>query len=753
MKKPFALLTALFCFGFIEDRSFTQDLKKKFEQYQITHRPSSLELYFNQPSYFAGDSVYFATQYTDVQSGLPIQGKDLIHLLLINKHDSVIIHERAIINNGLGSHVFVLPNILAPGSYSLCAYTNWQRNQGENSFFRMTFLVEGEALFKSATGIKYFLRTKSLINGVSNEVTVLTVPSVGVKIVTQDYKEVASAATNEFGLATLKFNPKKEDQYALALDNGEKGIIKEPVVDGITIENSSVSGNNEISVRISPNWVPAEEYFFIVENRTGILQLKPIPVNGTKEMKILPPMGLEGLLIAHVINKSGEIVCTTKVMEGNVKPIGGIKLDKNSYGPREKVDVNVLLQDQNADVLEGRFCVRVIHHDLFAHALDQQPFYLRSNSKEVTTQCLNTDLVKTPYTNWEMVLKGNKPEHKRESTIVISGNAKNGDNEKLLPDSTKIMFFFQNQTLGYETYVKSGRFSLPVLFEIDHHDNIFLSAKDKLHSFNNIFIELHPYTMPTMSYNYGLVHPVLSSAVNPHYKHNSLKQKVNKSYQYYVTANQPIPAVDYGAIIEDELGEPDYTVTMSDYLVLPTMPDIVKELLKSVEYRKFKERERIRVYVTNYNPQKSGDPLYVIDGKLSKDSHDFLTIDPADLIDIKVYRDGNKIFRFGSLSADGVIIVKTRKPTKVKQKNTLLFQGVLPNVALQKQKKISLDLPDLRSSLYWNPNIEIGQDGSADFSFYTADDLGSYVIQIMGTTRTGAPFLLQKQFMVARSSN
>ncbi|HEY5463880.1 MAG TPA: hypothetical protein VIJ95_11540, partial [Hanamia sp.] len=40
--------------------------------------------------------------------------------------------------------------------------------------------------------------------------------------------------------------------------------------------------------------------------------------------------------------------------------------------------------------------------------------------------------------------------------------------------------------------------------------------------------------------------------------------------------------------------------------------------------------------------------------------------------------------------------------------------------------------PDLRSTIYWNPEIKTGKDGNASFDYYNADGTGTYKVTIEG---------------------
>jgi hypothetical protein len=44
---------------------------------------------------------------------------------------------------------------------------------------------------------------------------------------------------------------------------------------------------------------------------------------------------------------------------------------------------------------------------------------------------------------------------------------------------------------------------------------------------------------------------------------------------------------------------------------------------------------------------------------------------------------------------------------------------------------------DLRATIFWNPNVTTGKDGSVEIYFYTSDNVGDYVMIIEGITDEG----------------
>lgn len=753
MKKLAVVFISLMLIAFSADDTLIQRVKNGFQQFQTIYKPAQIDIFFNQPSYFPGDTVFFAARYSSTQNGSVILGRELLHFNLIDQNDSIIFHERAVIDNGEGSYQLFLPKELNAGNYKFYAYTNWMRNLGIRTFYKSEFVIEGIKIPVQLSKLKYFLNQKHLVAGVINELYVRTISNGLVKILSKDNDLVASSLANEDGLAILKFIPDQGTQYDIISSEEEKIRVREAIINGIAIQQTFVDGEWQVTLKASPNFHPQEEHALVIYNEASIILVKSVIPAELGTTKLVLPLGANGIVRADLVNSEGEVVNSIQWSIPKKNVIGQINLSNLSFSPRQRVSVDFKLLDRNTGFLDGNFSVRVIHQGLFQHALKQEyslsnyPAGLNFDNKETSHLSRNSSL------DWKRVLRfEKKPEFEKESAIQLSGRVVTELDGKPLPDSTRIMLFFQNRAYGYETYVKNGLFSLPILFDVDHHDNIFFTANRKGTSFEKLSIAMNPLESLVFDHDSSIDEGVKEFIKNEHYEYNNLKLKITESYNYFANVGKPASSPSFSSSIEEELGDPDYSLAMSNYLVLPSMADVVKELLKSVEYRKVNGKERIRVYVTNYNPKNSGTPLFIIDGKLSKDVQDFLSIDPLDVVSIKVFRDRNKLFRFGSLSADGVILVQTKRTVQLTQHNTVRFHGLLPKSKrfLIHQSESNSDRPDLRSCLYWNPNIIIGEKGIANFSFWTADDIGVYLIQIQGFTKSGDTFTLSQEFDVRK---
>src|SRR5690606_17771481 len=144
-----------------------------------------------------------------------------------------------------------------------------------------------------------------------------------------------------------------------------------------------------------------------------------------------------------------------------------------------------------------------------------------------------------------------------------------------------------------------------------------------------------------------------------------------------------------------------------------------------------------------YSPRSPNMPMQVIVDGLYLDGEALSMIPVFDVASVEVLRRPGTLGIYGSMGAGGVIIVTTKRgggdysadlytPGIV----TPSSQGLYEISTFQSPDYSQADSlnhrPDLRSTIYWNPNIITTETGHAAFDFYTADEPGTYRIVVEG---------------------
>ena len=207
---------------------------------------------------------------------------------------------------------------------------------------------------------------------------------------------------------------------------------------------------------------------------------------------------------------------------------------------------------------------------------------------------------------------------------------------------------------------------------------------------------------------------------------------------------------------EDELGGADFSVNAQEYLVFPTMEEMIREILPFVQHRKRGEKVTVRLILLEgtLNSVPKSEPLFIIDGVMSKNTELFLSLKPADILTVKVVRDRAKLRQLGAIGRNGVIFVQTKNSLAdklIEKGNLLTVQGLSKPIDFRSSdysKSSNQRVPDFRSTLYWNPAVKTGSNGRATVRFFASDDVGPVIIKFQGLTAEGLPFSTEKEIKV-----
>ena len=149
---------------------------------------------------------------------------------------------------------------------------------------------------------------------------------------------------------------------------------------------------------------------------------------------------------------------------------------------------------------------------------------------------------------------------------------------------------------------------------------------------------------------------------------------------------------------------------------------------------------------------RSSNALILLDGIPIQDAS-FIDGNQIDFIDVL---KRSKAAIYGSRGAGGVIAIYTKdaESEMIKSRisaNKKIRQGIITFVhpgyyqakefyaPKYKTEKPEHNKPDYRSTLYWNPTVEIDAHGKARISFYSSDISTTYRVELEGLTTDGIP--------------
>jgi len=427
------------------------------------------------------------------------------------------------------------------------------------------------------------------------------------------------------------------------------------------------------------------------------------------------------------------------------------------------VKLSVSLKDVSQNPIPGEFSIAVTNQEAIQGNEDGEDIDVSMNVFSSLhnwdhKQDLNDRLIGwSGFYPWQKMLMASTPltpEFPLRSRVYKRGKAFFKTSGQPVPDSTVINVYLQNSLAGYETVTgPEGRFDLIFLFDFYDVDELFYSAKYRGKLIGDVTITLQEDTIAGTPFM-----PWKESAMPDGYAESRLKiNQIKNSYNFFNSPTKKIATAtpNLNEKFEDEFMGADISVNVEDYIILPTMEDLIREVVPSLGIRRFKNTIAVRVLFSVKSVISAGDPLYVIDGVMTRNSNLFLSLSPKDVLTVKVENDLNKLSRLGALGENGIVYVQTKKQSTVEQirnqNTTLPIQGLnKPVISVWPEygSNITWRNPDFRFTDYWNPSIKTNAQGNANVSFYTGDDVGKMNILIEGFMANGQPFSRIKELNV-----
>src|SRR5690606_5784640 len=206
------------------------------------------------------------------------------------------------------------------------------------------------------------------------------------------------------------------------------------------------------------------------------------------------------------------------------------------------------------------------------------------------------------------------------------------------------------------------------------------------------------------------------------------------SYRWYQRERVTGSAPSLGALMEEEVSGADIVVNFDDYFLFPTMAETLREIVPSLQYRKQRGRDVVRLFFEDRRRFAEEEPLYVIDGVVTDNTAYFLNLKPNDVASVRIINSAPKLHMLGAIGTNGIILVETKVPENTSRvpRSRSVFRLLGLNEASSRHKEEFAArpprVPDLRTNLYWNPRILSDSTGDIVIPVYSSDVPGEYRI-------------------------
>jgi hypothetical protein len=303
---------------------------------------------------------------------------------------------------------------------------------------------------------------------------------------------------------------------------------------------------------------------------------------------------------------------------------------------------------------------------------------------------------------------------------VISGKLVDNSTGKPVADSrVNLSVIGNHKDFIAQNTDPSGRFMFSMADYYGCHD-LFLCTEDTVHSKLNLLVDNDFCSAPVRLPSYRFI-------LSPEERNTALKMAVNLQVESYFESDAKTGISARSEEISF-YGKPSDIIYIDDYVHLPTLEEYFNSLPSLVRVRKHSGKKYFKI-ISTQSGVDDYDPLVLVDMVAIGNPVKVLAIQPASILRIEVV---NSLYVKGDQKYGGIINIITKKgdfggidlPSSGMFINYCFLSENITEITSQGKP----NLPDTRNTLFWDPQLKLGQDKSSRLSFSTSDTPGNYLI-------------------------
>ncbi len=635
------------------------------------------------------------------------------------------------------------------------------------------------------TDVQFFPESGPLVSGVRTRVAFkatgtdgLGVPVKGV-IIDNDGKEVETFEATHFGMGQFRLMPEKGKLYQAKVtypDGSEKSIKLPPVLEsGYVLSVYNNTETDTVLVRISSNPAILEKggqtVSLIAQSNGSVSYASSMPISKPLTSLYIPAKDLPSGITQFTLFSSTGDPMNERIIFVQNKDQMDVKLStpKKVYAGKEKVEIDLSVAGANGTPISGNFSVSVVSEDavpvdeakettIFSQILlssdikgyIEKPGYYFSNPTEETKGNLDLLMLTQGYRRfvWKDLTSGKpfKPTFKAEKlTTDVTGRLLTLGEKPIAGGKISLI----NNKLGViiDTVTNAeGYYKFSNLL-ITNEIGFTVQGRNAKGSKNvEVKVDKIRDQDRTPNINIGDLDTDMGKSMKASLENNKKQDEemvksgqMSRSQQLkevIISARKRKRLFGYDLIMD---GHADNTYRPNNVQAFGTLLEWLRATVINVQFIQaeadcgpvtmpFTRNERMRVFV---------------DGRQINDCEvqDLFYLDPLDIDRVDVVRTNAAII---SMTGGPSLFLSTKRGVGI------LRAGYNPSVVNYSPRGFNpvkefyapvydsnSRITDLRSTVYWNPGILVGESGKGKISFFNADTKGVYRVTIEGINGDG----------------
>lgn len=749
MKKIlFTLAPVLLLSSFLMREKSISEVLEKINQYFNERPMEKIFLHMDKPYYTSGDDLWYSAYVVNYNSNTASKLSEILHVEIFDKEGNSVVHQKHPIENGLAHGLIKIPT-LTPDYYLIKAYTNWSKNFGEglnyNRYIKVVSSKYSSRDNPKETSVQFYPEGGAILTNRLNQVLFksnLNQPTTAY-LLDSERDTLAKIAYNGKGFGKFRIVPKSSgDTYHLAIDGSSKQFkLPKANENGVALRLNETESYYDVSLHSSDNLYGSTYSFILLNNGNIVSAQEGVFKNFGNLLRLPKESMLEGLHHLLIIDENLKVL-TQRLFYNTSRSADSIQIrGKKTINLGDDVQLQ-LFQNNNS---KSHLSVAVTPYKYFG-ASELSSIKYNFNFSDISTDEININdrMISMDMNTYDVsdILAGSSPDFRypieKQDLFAInisldqSNESENDIHSVSIKRKDSIDFYFaeeKNNRLTFVIPAFNGRRDLI----IKPHE---WSGKQPKYTLQNSYpakaFEMDfDQTMQETAYaRYSRENKAIHRFYNSPYK------KRTDNYEAQLTLSI--------------LRSFDRTINLKEYIVLPDMSTVVKELLEGVRIRKNVDgQDVIRMFGIDrqtgyYKKLHDGQPLMVIDGLPVYDSKRILDLDPLEVKTINLsYAKGV----LNNVSYEGILSVETVEGNYGKiamlGQEVFDFHGYADNYEFVLPNS-QPNHPDFRPTYYWNPHVELIGNQSITITFPTSHEPGKYLVDVQGINEEGT--LMTSQF-------
>lgn len=724
------------------------------------------QIFFSQDKYSPGDTAFFRL-FILTEDERILAERYLLTLELVNPEGLIVTRQNVSCAIFGAANQLVLPGTIAPGLYEIRLFSDHMTTAYGLS---ASLMIVGEKtlqkILPKGKSLNIFPEGGHLVSGALNRVIVHAPDIVPVSAtLCSNEGKIMPVTFDQDGYASLHFVPLANTSYRIDYVVDEDLLsIPMPSSEPQAVTLRVYPGPRKMYVMdvLSGSEAPKTVTLILVSHRVAV-HSQEVKISNEGKGSILTAADFfpEGFSELFVLGHENQILAYRPIYRPVKSAVSlGVSGVPGVTTIRESVSASLKLADSAGNPVLGALAVSIIHDQSRIHPLrtPDPSLELRNHQPDIDWT-LPADRVEMALMARPIPPKITEdyPPLVYNSNLNLSGRVYSTDPSVPLPYSSKMIIYLHKDLIPYETPIESdGTFHFPKIYDFMGTDYVFYKVVNS----NNKDVR---HVRVEWSTNLGQAQMLTRNKFIPGEEADAYgvlrkrKLEVDRSFTFFL--GEPLPvneSVNLNAALEDEFQHADITVYPREYTPFETMQELILEVIPSLLFRARQKDSLVEVTLaTNsvFVAQRyaDGNALYIIDGWMTTDTQYLMSLSPKDILAVKIINDIGKLDRLGNLARNGVLFIQTSIPEITRrdlQSKLHVIEGFSPTLSYTERYPIQKRVPDLRTMLYWNPQISTDSTGNAKFTFRTSDIPGTYWIRLMGTTSTGHIVTLERSFEV-----